>query len=583
MQQLTDLIRPLNAPYTDEVALARIRALNRLYLRCDEDENQAQLVCELSRRSFWYHLALLVWTHDEKALRMGVKPFSPLACYATVAQFLDERAPDGTWAHPVVCGDKSRQLMMSWFAIARLDWICIHRRHSLCPVISKNEEDAAVLLQRVKTINEHYPAFFKRIAGMHGVRVLKGNAYYPNASIIEALAQKSGQAIRSRVPTAVLMDEAAFQDSFERNWTSVKGTCDSRTQLMAVSTANSSHFQLLIEDHLDGRRGGKGTVHHSSTGLEIWTNRNNLVDCVRMHYTADPARRTPEWKRQAKRGMAMHQWRQEQEIDYAARGGQPIFKMLDRSVHVTEGHIEVVKIGSRFGLRIEGYSETHGLRPVRLMRAIDHGTTNFCACVWVAVDEDLDWFVYRVYKRKGWFAPENAAAIARLSRGETYVVDVIDAMQGLPDKRGHVEDIYREYTDDDGRRPLAGLEPVVKGPNSRQEGLDAIGTMLHSTLSVCAPDAPYWALEEYEDWHRQSFAEYSSLYLARDAAEPLFAELDEARWDEPKHGDPLLAQPETSVDMMDDAIDCLRYAIRAAGPAFFRQNKTVRLEAAAAS
>ena len=109
------------------------------------------------------------------------------------------------------------------------------------------------------------------------------------------------------------------------------------------------------------------------------------------------------------------------------------------------------------------------------------------------------------------------------------------------------------------------LEAVKKGPGSRQEGLDMIATMLHSTLAVMRPDHPYWELEGYDERVREMFIEFSTIWLARNGAEPLFEELEQARFDEPRNPDPTLAQPETSLDMMDDAIDCLRYLIRAAG------------------
>lgn len=582
---LDELLEPLDTPYTDLEAMERMRKLTMLHTAAAENPALADAIAELTRQSFWAHLALMVWTHDEKAAFLRLKPFSALRCYKILADFLDPRDPaTGAWRHPVFCGDKSRQLMMSWFWICRLDWCAINTPHADCPIISKTDPDGAKLIERIKTVHQNYAPWYRLRYALHDERSTRhnvGSVVYANASVVQSLPQRGGNAIRMRVPTMVLCDEAAFQEHFEKNWTAIKGTCDNRTQLAAITTAAASHFQKLIEDRLDGR-GGRAAIHHSSTGLTLWQNRDNEIDCCRMHYTADPARRTAEWMRQARRGMSNYQWRQEQEIDYAARGGKPIFKMLDAKVHLTDGHLEVVPLGKGWGLRIQGDLDLDGqqtIRPVRLMRAIDHGTTNYCAALWIAVDADLDWFVYRVYKRTGWFAPENAAAIARASwneaagRYERYQRDVIDAMQGLPDRRGKIEDIYRNHIDGDGLQPLVSLEAVKKGPGSRQEGLDLIAGMLHSTLAVCAPEHPYWALEGYEPWLRDSFAGFSSLYLARDMAEAFFDELDKARWDEPTHDDPELQSPETALKMKDDLIDCARYLTRAAGPSLLRQVK----------
>jgi hypothetical protein len=230
--------------------------------------------------------------------------------------------------------------------------------------------------------------------------------------------------------------------------------------------------------------------------------------------------------------------------------------------------------GRQWGVRINGYIDRrtgeHIITPVTLCRAIDHGTTNYCAAVWVAIDDQYDWIVYRVYKRKGWGAPANAQSIAEMSGDEDYDIDVIDAMMGLPDGRGRVEDIYRDWTNADGKCPLRGLEAVKKGQGSRQEGLDAIGLMLHAAMAVHSPEHHYWGLEGYESEHIDSFAQESQLLIAP-GCEALVEEMSLARYDERPGGDPNMAQPETSVDMMDDALDCLRYIIRAGRDRYIRK------------
>lgn len=118
--------------------------------------------------------------------------------------------------------------------------------------------------------------------------------------------------------------------------------------------------------------------------------------------------------------------------------------------------------------------------------------------------------------------------------------------------------------------PLRTLEAVKKGAGSRQEGLDAIALMLHAALAIESPDHPYWELEGYTADHRDSFREESALYIAP-GCESLFEELDKARYDERRDNDPDMTQPETSLDMMDDAMDCLRYIIRGAGDKFIRK------------
>lgn len=578
------LLASTDTPYGDAQAVERAVDLYRLYAALDRSPAAADEAFSLIGRSYWAFMALIAWTKDEKAIELRAKPFAPYRCYQVLADWCDERQEDGTWAHPLIFGDKSRQLMMSWFVMLRLLWIALHKPYSCCPVISKNEDDAAKMIERARVCLERLPRFYhQRTIGSYGkgrIKYSTGSIILPNHSELISLPQRGGDAFRSYVPTMYLADEAAFQAEFEKTFKGIKGTAqDSRTQGFCVTTAAPSHFQLVIEDRLDGRMGGPGRQYLQITGLKCWQNRINEVDCFRMHYTADPSRRSAEWKRQAKRGMSNDQWEQEQEINYLARGGKPIFRQLDRAIHVMDGRAEVVRMGGgQWGIRIQGYNHPVTgepvITPVTLCRAIDHGTTNYCAAVWVAIDDQFDWIVYRTYKRKGWGAPANAQSIAELSGDETYAIDVIDAMMGLPDNRGKVEDLYRNWTDAEGKQPLRTLEAVKKGQGSRQEGLDAIGLMLHAAMAVHAPEHHYWGLEGYEPEHIASFAEESQLLIAP-GCEALVEEMALARYDERPGGDPNMAQPETSVDMMDDALDCLRYVIRAAGPRFIRKRDVV--------
>lgn len=568
---IDELMTPLDRAYGDLEALRRQIQLTDLYELLDADPETAREVAGLCSRSFWAHLSLVTWTHDPKS-DIRVKPFSPLRCYMTLADWMDEKTDDGAWAHPKIAITKSRQLMMSWFCIARMDWACIAKPFSECPMISQTDEEAAEILGRVGTIHQNYPRWYRGAMGLskRTPAPRSGSVRYRNGSKILGLPQRGGNAMRSKVPTIALFDEAAFQESFKKNWTAGLGTANTAfSQIIAITTAAASYFQLVYQDNIDGVQGGRGRIYHEELDLTIWCNRVNGIDCVDFGFLADPGKREAEWLEQASKGLSMDQVRREFFRDYTAATGLPVFRMFDRRAHCMLGRVTITPTGKRGRgiMRIQGDLDDHGRqieRPVRLLRAIDHGTTNYCACVWAAVDADNDWFVYRVYKRKGWLAGPNAQAIAELSGAETYAVDVIDAMQGLPDRRGKVEDIYRDWKAEDGSHPLRTLETVKKGAGSRQEGLDTIGGMLLATLAGVLPAASYWAQENYTPGHQRSFLRHSALYFAP-GTEAIIDEIIRARYDEPTGGNPEIDQPETTTKMADDLLDCLRYLVRTGG------------------
>jgi hypothetical protein len=49
------------------------------------------------------------------------------------------------------------------------------------------------------------------------------------------------------------------------------------------------------------------------------------IHCLRLHYTADPHKRSPEWLKEAKRGMNDRSWRKEYEIDWTVASGLPVY------------------------------------------------------------------------------------------------------------------------------------------------------------------------------------------------------------------------------------------------------------------
>lgn len=66
-------------------------------------------------------------------------------------------------------------------------------------------------------------------------------------------------------------------------------------------------------------------VLHEQEGLTIRRNANNGFCVVRLHYTADPNKRSVEWKKAAMAGMRQADFNREYEIDYTSVFGEPIF------------------------------------------------------------------------------------------------------------------------------------------------------------------------------------------------------------------------------------------------------------------
>ena len=74
---------------------------------------------------------------------------------------------------------------------------------------------------------------------------------------------------------------------------------------------------------------------HSSQGLSIVRNDKNGFVVATLHYTADPRKRSAEWKKEAHQGLTPVKFDQEYEISYDALMGERVFpEIKDRRVEI---------------------------------------------------------------------------------------------------------------------------------------------------------------------------------------------------------------------------------------------------------
>jgi len=71
-------------------------------------------------------------------------------------------------------------------------------------------------------------------------------------------------------------------------------------------------------------------------GIRTWTNPVNRFRVLRLHYTADPAKRSSAWRLAAKAGMPDRGWNREYEISFESPEGEPVFPEFQPSTMVRD-------------------------------------------------------------------------------------------------------------------------------------------------------------------------------------------------------------------------------------------------------
>lgn len=137
-------------------------------------------------------------------------------------------------------------------------------------------------------------------------------------------------------------------------------------------------------------------------GLKTWRNPGNKFFVSRLHYNADPRKRTKEWKADAQSGVPYSEWMREYEIFWSSFDGVPVYQNhYSKSFHVSTESLQwameypVIR-GWDFGL------DTLGMACV-FAQLISHSRLWILKEL-VASDSDIDTFAEAVQKQSfEWF------------------------------------------------------------------------------------------------------------------------------------------------------------------------------------
>jgi hypothetical protein len=145
---------------------------------------------------------------------------------------------------------KSRQMTISWLAVAYCVWRAYTRPNQLILWQSKNFDDAAAMVfdrddpqvARASFVCWHLPEYiFDR------PKPSQGNLLWNNGSIVKAIKQ-GADVIRSRAASVIISDEMGFQEEAANAYMAAKPAITGGGQFIGISSANAGFFWDLVED-----------------------------------------------------------------------------------------------------------------------------------------------------------------------------------------------------------------------------------------------------------------------------------------------------------------------------------------------
>ena len=124
---------------------------------------------------------------------------------------------------------------------------------------------------------------------------------------------------------------------------------------------------------------------HEQEGLRIWQNDKNGFTVCRLHFTADPRKRSPEWIAASKRGMSPAQWEQEFNISYNAHQGERAFP------EIISRRFDIV---SREGPYLDGQFPL----TLPMWGGFDYGAKNPSSFHVYTVVDQVTWAIWEMYE-----------------------------------------------------------------------------------------------------------------------------------------------------------------------------------------
>ena len=241
---------------------------------------------------------------------------------------------------------KSRRMTMSWTCIPLALWDCIFHQGKAWAFVSKKEDDSRELVERAYFVFSRIPEDKIPRSLLPGIRGGKMTQSPPklifeygdgNTSKIEGYPT-GGNQLRQFGFSGIFVDEAAFQPEFEEMYTGAKPTTDGGGRMVLVSSRAPGFFKKIVFDQIDAPSNNFPEIapvpmKSPMKGVEIWENPRNKFTVMDIHYTADPEKRSPEFRDTLKKSMPLYKFLREYERNWETFEGLAVYPNFREDIH----------------------------------------------------------------------------------------------------------------------------------------------------------------------------------------------------------------------------------------------------------
>lgn len=245
---------------------------------------------------------------------------------------------------------KSRRMICSWTFISLYTGDTIFNGGRFNAFVSKKEDDSGDLVGRAEFIYKNIPEWRIPRALLPALKNNKMSKQPPLLefeeihSKIQGFPQGSDQ-MRQFTLSGQLLDEWAFWEQAQASYSGALPTLDGGGRLTGISSRSPGFFKKIVFDQLDSpdltfREVPPVKPETPLEGVEVWRNPRNGFVVVDLHYTADPRKRSPEWRESIRRSMPARDFAMEYERSWQTFEGKPVYDDFNKTIHVSTDELK---------------------------------------------------------------------------------------------------------------------------------------------------------------------------------------------------------------------------------------------------
>lgn len=240
---------------------------------------------------------------------------------------------------PLIAIPKSRRMTMSWFTISLYLHDTLFNPGRFNAFVSKKEDDANELVERAKFIYDHIPEDKIPRALLPEARVKFNLLEFPGIkSKIQGFPMGADQ-LRQFTFSGIFGDECAFWDQARAFYSASFPTIEGGGRMTLVSSPAPGFFKQLCFDAMEQVSDvnvAEAQVNDKQImqGMRVWRNPKNKFVIMEVHYTADPAKRSDEFRNSIKNAMPLTEYLREYELHWDTFAGFPVYPEFSK-LHIT--------------------------------------------------------------------------------------------------------------------------------------------------------------------------------------------------------------------------------------------------------